>query len=164
MKISMHGLALLVLFTTIDCSAALQTDEPAVVCSILRDTQLLAGTWTQASADEALCQSPGRAVRDDQEQNSQITYLAEGVANRVKRVSLVVKINNPKAQDAAERELLRATNRLSVRLLGLSIPIEIRDALKTSKPANATVGSGSIHVYREQVKGSRNTSIFVVME
>lgn len=164
MNVSIYGLALLALFTTLDCSAALLTDNPAVVCAILRDTQLLAGNWTQTSSNEARCQSPARAVRGDERQSSEMTYLAEGKEDRVKRVSLIVKVKNLNILDAAERELVHASNRLSVRLLGLSIPTQIREALKKPAAANTMVGSGSIHVYREQAKGSHAFSIFVVME
>lgn len=164
MNVSICGLALLALLTAMDCWAALLTEDPAMVCSILRDTQLLAGNWTQTPGSEARCQSPGRPVRGDEHQSSEMTYLAEGDGERVKRVSLIVKVNDQNVLDAAERELLHASNRLSVRLLGLSIPTQTREALKKPGPANAMVGSGSIRVYREQVKGSHALNIFVVIE
>lgn len=164
MNVSIGGLALLALFTTLDCSAALLTEDPAVVCSILRDTQLLAGSWTQTSGSEARCQSPARPVRGDEGQSSEMTYLAEGEGDRVQRVSLIIKVKNQNVLDAAEREPVHASNRLSVRLLGLSIPTPIREALEKPAPANAMVGSGSIRVYREPIKGSHALNIFVVIE
>lgn len=166
MNVSICGLALLALFTALDCSAALLTEDPAMVCSILRDTQLLAGNWTQTPGSEARCQSAGRPVRGDEHQSSEMTYLAEGDGDgeRVKRVLLIVKVNDQSVLDAAEQELLHASNRLSVRLLGLSIPTQTREALKKPAPANSMVGSGSIRVYREQIKGSHALNIFVVIE
>jgi hypothetical protein len=164
MKNSSYVWPLLLLLLSFDCRADLQTDDPKVVCPVLLDAQLRANAWTAGAEGSAQCRSPNRPIRDDQGHGNTIAFLADGVGDRVKRVLLIVDVEDRKAIDAPQRDLLRVTNSLSVRMLGLSIPHEIREAINKPKSVKVDVGTGSIQVYRTPTKDGKGVSILVVMQ
>ncbi|GEM_PF-1488393 len=133
------------------------------LCTVLNDTQLRAGEWTTHKDGQEGCSSGARLIRPDAVDGNKISFAAEGASGTASRVRLVLNVMLPSDDDAAKRELIRATKRLSVRALGLSIPHSFDEAIMKGAPINLAVGSGHATLTRTVVN-KQNYVLSVVME
>jgi len=136
---------------SLNCFAQLRVQTAVQVCTLLNDTQLRAGEWiTHPDGDEG-CSSGARPISATSTDGNRISFLAEGSSGTPNRVKLILKVLLPSDEDAAKREMVRATKRLAVRALGLSIPHSIDEAIMKGLPAKLDVGSGKITVTRTAI-------------
>jgi len=156
-------IAVLAFAVSLDCAAQLQVSSPVQACSPLVDTQLRAGEWTQYPDGKQGCRSAARVIASDRNGTSTIAYSAEGEDGIPNRVMLVADVHSPADAEWARRDLIKAAKRLSVRVLGLSMPHSLDEAIIKEKYARLFVGSGSITFDRTPTIKGRYT-LTVVME
>jgi hypothetical protein len=145
------------------CMAGIQGQPLTNICSVLNDTKLRAGQWTVYEDGREGCRSLVRPVLPGQDDGNNISFLAEGENGVATRVKLIVSVASSSGEDAAKRELVKATKRLSVRALGRSIPHAFDEAIMHGAPIKLEVGSGHATLARTTpVRGSYVLS--VVME
>lgn len=155
--------AVLAFSVSLSCAAQLQVHSPAQACSRLVDTQLRAGEWTQYPDGKEGCRSAARLITSDGKGTSTIAYAAEGEDGIPNRVMLVTDVLSSADAEWAKRDLIKAAKRLSVRVLGLSMPHSIDEAIMRERYARLFVGTGSITVDRTPtIKGRYQLTI--VME
>lgn len=143
------------------CVADIQGQPLTNICSVLNDTKLRAGQWTVYEDGREGCRSVVRPVRPDQADGSTISFLAEGEGGAATRVKLILEVASRSGEDAAKRELIKATKRLSVRALGRSIPHAFDEAIMQGAPIKLEVGSG--HATLGRTKPSKGTYILSVV-
>ncbi|MDH0747833.1 DUF6030 family protein [Pseudomonas sp. GD03842] len=145
------------------CLADLRPQSAAQLCTALNDTQLRANEWTARKDGQEGCSSGARPVKADRVDGNTISFSAEGAEGIPRRVKLVLNVVLPSDEDAARRELIKATKRLSVRALGLSIPHAFDEAILKGTPINLAVGDGHASLTRTVVN-KQNYVLSVVME
>ncbi|WP_143070260.1 hypothetical protein [Pseudomonas sp. NFR16] len=102
-------------------------------------------------------------MKPDAGDNNRISYSAEGGEGVARRVKLTLQVMLPSDDNAAKRELIRATKRLAVRALGRSIPHAFDEAILKASPLNLDVGSGRAMLTRTAIN-KQGYVLSVVME
>lgn len=148
---------------SLKCFADLRSQSAAQICTVLNDTQLRAGEWTTPMDGHQGCGSGPRLIQPDSTDGSKISFAVEGGGGIPIHVELILNVTLPSDEDAAKRELISATKRLSVRTLGLSIPHTFEEAIKKAAPIAVGVGSGRAILTRTVVN-KQNYVLSVVME
>lgn len=144
------------------CLADLQGQPLDKTCSMLNDTKLRAGQWTVYEDGREGCLSVVRPVSEGQPDGNEISFLAEGKGGVATRVKLILNVASSSGEDAAKRELVKATKRLSVRALGRSIPHAFDEAIMHGTPIKLEVGSGQATLGRTSPsKGSYVLSVIM---
>ncbi|WP_223537992.1 hypothetical protein [Pseudomonas sp. GL-B-16] len=156
-------LGLVGVWYSLSCFADLRPQSVGQICSVLNDTQLRAGEWTKHKGGHEGCTSGSRRIRPDSLDGNKISFAADGVGEAPNRVELRLNVILPSDVDAAKRELLRATKRLSVRALGLSIPHMFDEAIMNGVPISLDVGSGRASL-SQTVINNQSYVLSVVME
>ncbi|MGH8420139.1 MAG: hypothetical protein ACRER8_23115 [Pseudomonas sp.] len=157
------ALGLFGVWCSFNCFAELRPQSPAQLCTVLTDTRLRAGEWTTHEDGREGCASGARLIRPDAADGNKISFVAEGAKGTPERVKLILNVMLPSDEDAAKRELIRATKRLSVRALGLSIPHTFDEAIMKAAPIDLNVGSGRAILTRTVVN-KQSYVLSVVME
>jgi hypothetical protein len=148
---------------SLSCLADLRPQSVEQLCTVLNDTQLRAGEWTTHKDGQEGCSSGARLIKPDAVDGNKISFAAEGTQGTPSRVKLILNVMLPSDDDAAKRELIRATKRLSVRTLGLSIPHAFDEAIMKAAPIRLQVGSGQATLTRTAVN-KQTYVLSVVME
>lgn len=146
-----------------NCFADLRSQSAEQICTVLNDTHLRAGEWTTRMDGQEGCSSGARLIKPDAVDGNRISFAAEGAGGTPSRVKLILNVTLPSDEDAAKRELIKATKRLSVRTLGLSIPHSFDEAINKAAPLNLEVGSGRAMLTRTVVN-KQHYVLSVVME
>jgi hypothetical protein len=133
---------------SLNCMAALQPQSLAQLCTVLSDTRLRGGEWARYENGEEGCKSGQRSIKPDAVDNNKISFRAKGVDGVAHRVELTLQVVLPSDEYAAKRELIRATKRLAVRVLGLSIPHAFDEAIINAVPIHLEVGGGQATLTR----------------
>jgi hypothetical protein len=157
------ALGLVGVWCSFNCFADLRPQSAEQICTVLNDTQLRAGEWTTRMDGHEGCGSGPRLIRADSADANKISFAAQGAGGTPVRVELILNVTLPSDEDAAKRELIRATKRLSVRTLGLSIPYTFETAIKKAAPITVDVGSGRAILTRTVVN-KQTYVLSVVME
>lgn len=145
------------------CLAALRAQSVDQFCTALNDTQLRAGEWSSYGDSLEGCKSGPRLTGTGPVDDNKISYAVEGVGRVATRVKLTLQLTLPSDDNAAKRELIRATKRLSVRALGLSIPHSFDEAIMRASPINLAVGTGRAILTKTAVD-KRSYVLSVIME
>lgn len=132
----------------LNCAAELRVKSPAETCSILSDTRLRASEWRLNADGKEGCWSQARPVAPTIQNGNTLAFSAEGASTTPEQLRLVLTVSSLTDDDSAKRELVKATKRLSVRALGLSIPHSIEETIMKGQTAQFQVGSGAIAVAR----------------
>lgn len=143
--------------------ADLRLQSPPQLCTVLNDTQLRAGEWTTYQDGHEACTSGARLITPTSTDGNKISFIAEGASGTPNRVKLTLNVLLPSDEDAAKRELIKATKRLSVRALGLSIPHKFDEAIVKGAPIQLDVGSGRATLTRKEIN-KQSYVLTVVME
>ncbi|MFJ3485989.1 hypothetical protein ACIPL1_21715 [Pseudomonas sp. NPDC090202] len=147
-------LAIVAASVSFGCVAELRVSSTSQVCGLLRDTQLRAGEWAPGSDGREGCASEARSVSANAA-GSTIAYTAEGTDGIPQRLKLTVQVASAADDDAAKRELVKATKRLAVRALGMSVPHVVDESIMKARPARVDVGSGHVTLTRTPATGQR---------
>jgi hypothetical protein len=148
---------------TMSSFADLRNLSTAQMCTVLNDTQLRAGEWTTRQDGTEGCASRARFVTANPSEINKISYSAEGLDGKSRRVKLVLSVLSPPNSEAAKRELIRASKRLSVRVLGLSIPHAFDEAIMKGTPISLEVGGGKA-VLTRTMANTQTYVLSVIME
>jgi hypothetical protein len=148
---------------TFNCLADLKEQPTEQMCTLLNDTRLRAGEWITRQYGIEGCASGARLVKEHPGEINRISYAAEGLDGKASRVKLVLNVLSPSTDDAAKRELIRASKRLSVRVLGMSIPHSFDEAIMKGTPIVLEVGSGKT-VLTRTAANNQSYVLTVVME
>jgi hypothetical protein len=151
------------LLLSLNCAAELRVKSPVQVCRLLADTQLRAGDWRHDDSGSQGCSSGIRPIAPDSPNGSLIAYAAEGADDLPTRVTLTLDEISKVDDDRAKRELVRATKRLAVRVLGLSIPHSAEESIMKGTPAKLELGSGTLTIIRT-AKAEGRYEMKVVMQ
>ncbi|WP_146749640.1 MULTISPECIES: hypothetical protein [unclassified Pseudomonas] len=151
------------LWCSFNCLADLRPQSAAQLCTSLNDTQLRANEWVVRQDGQEGCSSGARPIKSDRVDGNTISFSAEGNEGVPHRVKLILNVVLPSDEDSARRELIRATKRLSVRALGLSIPHAFDEAILKAAPISLPVGDGHATLTRTVVN-KQNYVLSVLME
>lgn len=151
------------LWCSINCLAELRPQSTAELCTVLNDTQLRANEWSVQKGGEEGCSSGARPIKSVQVDGNTISFSAEGIDGIPSRVKLILTVFKSSEDDAARGELIKATKRLSVRVLGLSIPHAFDEAILKDAPVSLPVGSGRATLTRTVVD-KKSYLLTVIME
>lgn len=141
-------LATTAIMVSFSCSAGLRITSPDHACTVLSDTRLRANTWSTSADGTEGCSSPVRDVSADSTSGNTIRFVAQGADHVPEHLSLIIDIASPSLADDAKREMIKATKRLSVRALGLSIPHKIDESILKGENVQLEVGSGVVTITR----------------
>lgn len=141
-------LAASVAVLSLSCAAELRITSPNEACSVLRDTRLRANSWSIKADGTEGCSSTVRAITVNSSSGNTIAFMAQGTDQVPELLILKIDITSPSVADDAKREMIKATKRLSVRALGLSIPRSVDNAILTGENASLHVGSGVVVITR----------------
>ena len=155
--------ALVSFFLTFNCLADLRLQSPAQACTVLNDTELRAGEWTPHQDGHEGCTSGARLVTATSTDGNKISFIVEGLSGVPNRVRLILSVHLPSDEGAAKRELIKATKRLSVRMLGLSIPEKFNQSILKGESIQLDVGSGRASLIRTSVN-KQSYVLSVLME
>lgn len=140
---------------SLGCIAELRITSPNEACNVLSDTRLRASSWSIQTDGTEGCSSSERAITADSSSGNTIAFIAQGTNRIPERFSLKIDIASPSVADDAKREMIKATKRLSVRALGLSIPHSIDNAILKGENLSLQVGSGTVIITRSnRAKGA----------
>ncbi len=156
-------MAVMLLLSPLMCSAALKSNTPEEICGVLKDNQLRAGGWDTIQDDIEGCSSTRRPLSSNSTGSARITFAAKGTAGAATQVSLVITAIADQDKDAASRELIRAAKRLSVRVLGVSMPQSMVGAITKGMPMHLPAGTGTI-VLMTNMAGDKLYEMTLVME
>lgn len=134
-----------------NCLADLQPQSASQICTVLSDTRLRAGEWTTQKDGHEGCTSGARPINADLLDGNKITFSADGLDGSPHSVRLSLTVVVSSDDYAAKRELIKATKRLSVRTLGLSIPHAFDEAIEKGIPIVLSVGSGHASLTRTAI-------------
>ncbi|MDO8404203.1 MAG: hypothetical protein Q7T27_12005 [Pseudomonas sp.] len=112
------------------------------------DTRLRANTWSTSADGTEGCSSPVRDISAGSTSGNTIRFVAQGADHIPEHLSLIIDIASPSLTDDAKREMIKATKRLSVRALGLSIPHKIDESILKGENVQLEVGSGVVTITR----------------
>ena len=157
------ALGLIGVWCSLNCFADLRPQSVVQICTVLNDTQLRAGEWTIHQDGQEGCTSGSRPIKPDSLDGNKISFAVEGAEGAPNRVKLILNVILRSDEDAAKRELIRATKRLSVRALGLSIPHTFDEAIMKGAPIGLDVGSGRAILTRTVIN-KQTYVLSVVME
>lgn len=156
-------MAAMLVLSPLTCFAALKPNTPGEICDVLKDTQLRAGGWNKMQDDIEGCSSARRPLSISSIGSARISFVAKGTAGAATQVSLVVTAIADQDKDAASRELIRAAKRLSVRVLGISMPQSMVGAITKGTSMHLPAGSGTI-VLMTNTAGNKLYEMTLVME
>ena len=136
----------LVLLISLQCSADLRVNSPNEACTLLTDSHLRAGEWSKAQGGREGCQSTARLL--SVKNSSMISFSVDGIDNKPLKVRLLLDVASADDVDPAKRELVKATKRLAVRALGLSIPFPVEESIMKGTPIRLALGLGTLTITR----------------
>ncbi len=127
-------------------SADLTSSEPAQLCTYLNDIGLTTQGWKNQYDDEFGCSSPYKEIGTGSPLANNLAYYVEGNATTATTAKLVININNKNLATSAHNELLKAAEKLSIKLSNHKLPVELSKAIISGKKASQEVGPISIEV------------------
>lgn len=133
---------------SLSSAAELRITSANEACSVLSDTRLRATSWSIKADGTEGCSSTARAITINSSSGNTIAFMASGTDQVPERLGLKIDITSPALADDAKLEMIKATKRLSVRALGLSIPHSVDNAILKGENASLQVGSGVVIITR----------------
>jgi hypothetical protein len=117
-------------------------NNPQVACSLLSNISGLqtGGYKSTGVEDDFFCCSPYKDLDQDSLLPNNIAYYAEGDAEEVNRLKLVLNVNDPEKAEAAHRALMTYSNELASRALGEELKPKMQDAILAGQPFAYKVG------------------------
>ncbi|MFM4965806.1 hypothetical protein ACEUBT_19020 [Aeromonas bivalvium] len=129
-------------------NAAFLNTSPSASCNYLTGNGLATRGWENQYDNEFGCSSSYKEIGTGVPLSNNLAYYVEGSSSEARLAKLVVNINNKALEGSAYAELLQASQELSLKLSGVSLPEEISSAIKNGKKASAKAGNTAIQVIR----------------
>lgn len=126
-------------------------NDPQVACSLLSDISGLqtGGYKRSGTEDDFFCCSPYKDLNHESPLPNNIAYYAEGDAEEVNRLKLVLNVNEPQRAEEAHRTLLTYSNELTRKALGEDLSSKMQEAILVGHPEAYTVGDLFVELKRE---------------
>lgn len=152
-------------FTIISCQAAaeLKVTGPSEACNLLANSGLKGRRWVDYGDGTSGCASDYKDIGSGRPLANNLAFYATGFGQSVKQVKLVMNANNPASASAAIKQLSQASENLSVKLLGVQLPDDIKTAISKGTPMSALLGVGTVKVIRDAWPTGRGYEIQVIM-
>jgi predicted transcriptional regulator len=117
-------------------------NEPWVACSLLSNISgLQTGDYkSSGTEDDFFCCSPYKDLDHESPLPNNIAYYAEGDAEEVNRLKLVLYVNDSDKAEAAHRALMIYSNELACKALGEELRPKMQDAILAGRPYAYKVG------------------------
>jgi len=117
-------------------------NNPQVACSLLSNISgLQTGGYKSTGVEDGFfCCSPYKDLDKDSPLPNNIAYYAEGDAEGVNRLKLVLNVNNSEKAEAAHRALMTYSNELACKALGEELRPKMQDAILAGRPFAYKVG------------------------
>lgn len=139
-------------------------EVPTKACAYLSDVGLGTRGWKNDYDDEYHCSSPYKEIGPGSPLANNLAYYVEGSRGAVKRLKLVVNINNRVQQAAALSELQVAAKLLASKILGVALPSAAINALKSGTQGSWKVGQNTVSVKRDNWPTGKGYEIHFVIE
>lgn len=143
----------LVLMISLQCFADLRISSPNQSCRLLTDVHLRADDWVRSADGLESCRSIARTISLGNP--NLILFFVEGRDSRPLKLSVLVDVSSIADEDPAKRELVKATKRLAVRALGLSIPYLVEESIMKGTPFALPLGVGKLTFTRTPIVKGR---------
>lgn len=126
-------------------------NNPQVACSLLSNISGLqtGGYKSTGVEDDFFCCSPYKDLEQDSPLPNNIAYYAEGDAEEVNRLKLVLNVNDPEKAEAAHRALMIYSNELACKALGEELSPKMQKAILAGHPEAYTAGGLFVELKRE---------------
>lgn len=117
-------------------------NNPRSACSLLSNISgLQTGGYKSTGVEgDFFCCSPYKDLDKDSPLPNNIAYYAEGDAEEVNRLKLVLNVNDPEKAEAAYRVLMIYSNELACKALGEELRPKMQDAILAGRPYAYKVG------------------------
>ncbi len=93
-----------------------------------------------------------------------LAYCVEGGRNNVRRLKLVLNVNQPRQAVPAHSALLDASMTLSPKATGVPLPQHVQDAIRTARSGRHKVGASTVTLIRETWPTARGYEVSVTFE
>lgn len=87
-----------------------------------------------------------------------------GSGSTVGEVKLVLNVNQPKSMGMSISALGKASEKLSLKALGVPLPNSIKKAIASGQPLMVAAGSGAIEVFRDNWPTGKGYEVHVIMK
>jgi hypothetical protein len=117
-------------------------NDPQFACSLLSNISGLqtGGYKSTGVEDDFFCCSSYKDLDHESPLPNNIAYYAEGDAEGVNRLKLILNVNNPEKAEAAHRALMIYSNELACKALGEELRPKMQDAILAGRPFAYKVG------------------------
>ncbi len=126
-------------------------NNPQVACSLLSTISGLqtGGYKSTGVEDDFFCCSPYKDLDQDSPLSNNIAYYAEGGAEEVNRLKLVLNVHDPEKAEAAHRALMIYCNELACKALGEELSPKMQEAILAGHPEAYTAEGLFVELRRE---------------
>ncbi len=148
MKVLLAVLIGFSIFTFGNANAELKTTVPSEVCNYLTESGLITGSWKNRYDNEYGCLSPYKELTGSPVANN-IAFYADGDNNSVKKIKLVLNINDNASATNAHKELLQVSANLIAKITGGKLPTDLKKAIEKGQNFSTKIGAVSVDIVRE---------------
>ncbi|MFJ7311804.1 hypothetical protein ACIQVE_03370 [Pseudomonas sp. NPDC098747] len=157
-------LLLIAAMTATSASAEIIDPTPSNVCSLLSDSGLKGRKWVDDYGDGSSgCASDYKDIGSASGLANNLSFYVTGVSQYVMEIKLVFNYNQPSQSSSATKALLAASDKLSQRALGASLPAPVIALIKRGEHGSAKVGKGVVEVVREDWPTGKGYEVHVMM-
>ncbi len=155
-----------VCFAAATAHADLLLKTPAHACSALAEHGFKTGAYGDRGGGEYWCSTPYRDIgqRSADALPNNVAYYVVGTAGSVKRLRLVLNVNQPGAAKPAHDALLKATSVLAPKAVGGDLDRKVSSAIIEGRSISQRVGTSQITVLRDNWPTGRGYEIRVTFE
>ncbi len=136
------------IFESSNLNAELKITSPTEVCNYLTDSGLITGSWKNRYDNEYGCLSPYKELTGSPVANN-IAFYADGDNNSVKKIKLVLNINDKASATNAHKELLQVSANLIAKTAGGKLPPALKIAIERGQNYSTKIGAVSVDIVRE---------------
>lgn len=156
--------AFIFLLSSASVDAALLSFDPSDACDSLSNIGLATRGWKNQYDSEFGCSSPYKELGAGAPPANNLAYYVEGDSTTVRKLKLVLNINNNRYAIAAHQELLKAAEALSLKMAGAELPEKIAGAIVSGTKASTNVESTNVDVIRIDWPSGKGYEVKVFFE
>lgn len=126
-------------------------NDPQVACSLLSHIRgFQTGTYKSTGVEgDFFCCSPYKDLDDESVLSNNIAFYAEGSAEKVDRLKLVLNVNVPQKAEEAHGLLMAYSDELALKALGEGLRPDMKDAIIDGRPTAYMVEGLFVELKRE---------------
>jgi hypothetical protein len=162
---SSAGLFLLFLFMTpFTSSAEYGNSNPSEACSFMRAMGMATRGYKNPDNMGYFCSSPYKELGTGFPLANNIAYYAEGNAQKVTKLKLVLNVNSKQEAKPAHIELANSAEALLKKALNVALPKQAKEAILTGSNGKWKVGNSDISVTRIEWPTGKGYEIKFIVE